>query len=70
MPSIRRTAKFSARQLGQVKIIPRGRRGRDGPADRQHGRQSFGRPENCLTVESLPRISREKTAPISVGSRG
>jgi hypothetical protein len=41
----------------------------DSLADRQHRRQSLRRPENRLFVERLLRISRERTAPIAVGSR-
>src|ERR1700694_3497785 len=69
MPSILSTAKLGARQPVEVDIIPPGTRRSDGPADRQHGRQNLRRPEDCLSVERLSRISREKTAPIAVGSR-
>lgn len=68
VPSILRTAKLAARKPGQVERMSALQR-RATRTDRKHGRQRLRRPENRLAVESLLRISREKTAPIAVAAR-
>ena len=60
-------AKFATGKRGPIELISPVIAGSGGFPERQDCRESLGSPEYCLAVESLSRISREKTTPIYFG---